>query len=59
MGAGVANLVAANLIDKGHKDNVYCHTFAAPNTFYRTDNNSSNYKEPHGVNYITDYIKQL
>ena len=51
MGAGVANLVAANLIDNGHRDNVYCYTYAAPNTFYRTDNNKTNYKEPHGVRY--------
>ena len=64
MGAGVANLVAANLIDKGYRDNVYCYTFAAPNTFYYTDNGEGrdstaipghkvleNYKEPHGANY--------
>ena len=37
MGAGVANLVATDLIDRGYRDNVYCYTFAAP--------------EPHGVNY--------
>ena len=51
MGAGVANLVSANLIDKGHRDNVYCYTFAAPNTFYKTDNKEDSYKEPKGVNY--------
>ena len=43
MGGGVANLVASKLIDDyynlgGNRDNVYCYTFAAPNTFYRTDN---------------------
>ena len=51
MGAGVANLVAANLIDKGYRDNVYCYTFAAPNTFYWSDNKEDNYREPKGVNY--------
>ena len=50
MGAGVANIIAAKLIDKGYKDNVYCYTFAAPNTFYRTDN-KDDYREPHGVKY--------
>ena len=43
MGGGVANLVASKLIDGygnlgGNRDNVYCYTFAAPNTFYKTDN---------------------
>ena len=51
MGGGVANLVAANLIDRGYKDNVYCYTFASPNTFYLNDNTKTNYTEPHGVRY--------
>ena len=68
MGGGVANLIGASLVDGycgGNPDNVYCYTFAAPNTFYYTDNGEErdstaipghkvleNYKEPHGVNYI-------
>ena len=64
MGAGVANLVASNIIDRGNKDNVYCYTFAAPNTFYLTDNTYTRpnrvyhdetvteiYKEPKGTRY--------
>ena len=69
MGAGVANIVAAELLH-GHSginnrtDNVYCYTFASPNTFYLTDNTNTrksiafpdkliteNYREPHGVKY--------
>ena len=43
MGGGVPNLLASKLIDGygnlgGNRDNVYCYTFAAPNTFYKTDN---------------------
>ncbi|MBR1454575.1 MAG: hypothetical protein IJ593_08055, partial [Lachnospiraceae bacterium] len=43
MGAGVANIVAAELLHgssgiNNRTDNVYCYTFAAPNTFYYTDN---------------------
>ncbi len=40
MGGGVANLVAASLVYGecgGNVDNVYCYTFAAPNTYYLTD----------------------
>lgn len=48
----------------GNPDNVYCYTFAAPNTFYYTDNGEErdstaisghkvieNYKEPKGARY--------
>ena len=43
MGAGVANIVAAELLHgasgiNNRTDNVYCYTFASPNTFYLTDN---------------------
>ena len=43
MGARVANIVAAELLHgasgiNNRTDNVYCYTFAAPNTFYLTDN---------------------
>ena len=51
MGAGVANIVAANLVDRGYKDNVYCYTFASPNTYYLASNNKETYKEPHGTRY--------
>ena len=67
MGAGVANLVTASLLYGecgGNADNVYCYTFAVPNTFYLTDNKyerenrgiegkkiTGNYREPHGVKY--------
>ena len=70
MGAGVANIVAAELLH-GHNgindqtDNVYCYTFAAPNTFYYTDNVKEKdsrvfdgltvrdyYREPKGNKYI-------
>lgn len=67
MGAGVANLVASSLINGecgGNKDNVYCYTFAAPNTFYKPDNINvrksyaildeyvtEKYREPHGSRY--------
>ena len=74
MGAGVANLVAASLVSSekipeisgigGNSDNVYCYTFAAPNTFYKTDNRyirdshaipgknvTGDYREPKGVKY--------
>lgn len=67
MGAGVANLVSASLVYGecgGNADNVYCYTFAAPNTFYRTDshyerkslaipgqNVVGTYAEPKGVRY--------
>ena len=69
MGAGVANIVAAELLH-GHSginnrtDNVYCYTFASPNTFYLTDNVyttdsvvhpgkkiQDTYREPHGAKY--------
>ena len=67
MGGGVANLVAASLVYGecgGNADNVYCYTFAAPNTFYLTDNIydresyvipgqnvTGDYREPYGVKY--------
>ena len=67
MGGGVANLVAASLVYGecgGNADNVYCYTFATPNTFYLTDNIydresyvipgqnvTGDYKEPYGVKY--------
>ena len=51
MGGGVTNLVGAKLVDAGYKDNVYCYTYAAPNTFYITDNKEGNYKEPKGTRY--------
>ena len=74
MGAGVANLVASSLICSnniesisgigGNENNVYCYTFASPNTFYLTDNMyeqdsyvipgkkvTGDYREPHGVRY--------
>ena len=67
MGGGVANLVAASLVYGecgGNADNVYCYTFAAPNTFYRTDshyeklteiipgeNVTGKYAEPKGIKY--------
>ena len=74
MGAGVANLVASSLICSGNiesisgiggnENNVYCYTFASPNTFYLTDNTyerdshvipgkkvTGDYREPHGVKY--------
>ena len=74
MGAGVANLVASSLICSdnvdiisgigGNENNVYCYTFASPNTFYLTDNTyeresyaipgkkvTGDYREPHGVRY--------
>ena len=54
MGGGVANLVGAELINGecgGNENNVYCYTFAAPNTFYLGDNESDNYREPKGVKY--------
>ena len=67
MGGGVANIVAAELVNGtcgGNPDNVYCYTFAAPNTFYWTDNGEErdsaafpghkvleNYIEPHGAKY--------
>ena len=48
MGGAVANLVSASIISssaipelqnlQGTSDNVYCYTFAAPNTFYSPDN---------------------
>ena len=66
-GAGVANLVGASLVDGkcgGNRDNVYCYTFAAPNTFYTPANKYSRdntalpgrkiegeYKEPRGIRY--------
>ena len=66
-GAGVANLVGASLVDGicgGNRDNVYCYTFAAPNTFYTPDNKYSRdntalpgkkiegeYREPRGIRY--------
>ncbi len=42
MGAGVANLVSAYILNGygvygGNRDNVYCYTYAAPNTYYLTD----------------------
>ena len=67
MGGGVANLVAASLVYGecgGNADNVYCYTFASPNTFYRTDshyeklteiipgeNVTGKYAEPKGIKY--------
>ena len=74
MGAGVANLVASSLICSdnvdiisgigGNENNVYCYTFASPNTFYLTDNVyereslaipgkkvTGDYREPYGVRY--------
>ena len=69
MGGGVANIVSAELLHSwnginSRTDNVYCYTFAAPNTFYLTDNKyerdnrgiegkkiTGNYREPHGVKY--------
>lgn len=67
MGAGVANLLSASLVYGecgGNADNVYCYTFASPNTFYRTDshyerpdyarpgeNVTGTYAEPKGVRY--------
>ena len=49
---------------QGNSDNVYCYTYAAPNTFYMTDNTyeresyaipgkkmTGDYREPHGVRY--------
>ena len=69
MGGGVANIVGAELLHSlnginSRTDNVYCYTFAAPNTFYLTDNKyerdnrgiegkkiTGNYREPHGVKY--------
>ena len=69
MGGGVANLVASELLHgrsgiNNRTDNVYCYTFASPNTFYLTDNVNisdsvvyqgkkitENYREPHGIKY--------
>ena len=74
MGGGVANLVGASLVSSsaipnlkettGNSENVYCYTYAAPNTFYLTDNVYKrdsyailgkkvigDYREPHGVRY--------
>ena len=69
MGGGVANLVASELLHgrsgiNNRTDNVYCYTFAAPNTFYLTDNVNvtdsvvypgkkitETYREPHGIKY--------
>ena len=69
MGGGVANLVGAELLHgasgiNNRTDNVFCYTFAAPNTFYLTDNTytrpnrvyhdetvTESYREPHGVKY--------
>ena len=69
MGGGVANLVAAELLHShnivnNRTDNVFCYTFASPNTFYLTDNTYTRpnrvyhdetvteaYREPHGSKY--------
>ncbi len=66
MGAGVGNLISAELLNKtevnNKTDNVYSYLFAPPNNFYRTDNvkqesdgpgfiNRVEYREPKSYKY--------